>query len=77
VVAVDAGPLKELCQDGRNGILCELDNDEKIADALLKIISDPAMQKRFGEESVKIASEHDLDKTIRRYEQIYKSVIKK
>jgi len=77
MVAVDAGPLKELCQDGRNGILCEADNDKQIADALLRIISDPDLQKRLGQESVKIAATHDLKKTIARYEQIYESVIKK
>jgi glycosyltransferase involved in cell wall biosynthesis len=77
MVAVDAGPLKELCQNGRNGILCEVDNDKQIADALSKIISDPDLRKRFGHESVKIAATHDLKKTIERYEEIYESVIAK
>lgn len=77
VVAVDAGPLKELCQDGRNGYLCEVDNDKEIASALFKIISNPKLEKAMGEESVKIAATHDLQKTLDRYEDIYKKVIKK
>ncbi len=77
VVAVDAGPLKELCQDGRNGILCETDNVKEIADAILKILNDPAMAKKMGEESIKIAATHDVQKTLERYEQIYMQVIKK
>jgi glycosyltransferase involved in cell wall biosynthesis len=77
MVAIDAGPLKELCQNGINGILCQPDNDKEIADALFKIISDPATQERFGAESVRIAATHDLKKTIERYEQIYQSVLRK
>ena len=75
VVAVDAGPLKELCQDGRNGILCETDNDKEIADAIIRIISDPALAESMGKESIKIAATHDVQKTLERYEQIYKQVI--
>jgi glycosyltransferase involved in cell wall biosynthesis len=75
VVAVDAGPLKELCQDGRNGFLCETDNDKEIADAILKIISDPTLAESMGKESIKIAATHDLQKTLTRYEQIYQKVI--
>jgi len=77
VVAVDAGPLKELCQNGRNGILCETDNDKEIAEAILRILGDPVMAKKMGEESIKIASTHDVQKTLDRYEQIYTQVINK
>lgn len=75
IVSVDAGPLKELCQDGRNGILCETDNDKEIADAIVRIISDPVLAESMGKESVKIAATHDLQKTLERYEQIYTKVI--
>lgn len=75
IVSVDAGPLKELCQDGRNGILCETDNDKGIADAILKIISDPTLAESMGKESIKIAATHDVQKTLERYEQIYQQVI--
>lgn len=77
VVAVDAGPLKELCQDGRNGILCETDNVKQIADAVVKILSEPGMAEKMGLESIKIAAEHDLEKTLVRYEQIYAQVVNK
>lgn len=75
IVSVDAGPLKELCQDGRNGILCETDNDKEIADAIIRIISDPVLAESMSKESVKIAATHDVQKTLERYEQIYKQVI--
>ncbi|NTW62040.1 glycosyltransferase family 4 protein [Candidatus Saccharibacteria bacterium] len=77
VVAVDAGPLKELCQNGRNGFLCDVDNDDQIADGLAKIISDKKLHDTMSKESVAIAATHDLTKTLKKFESIYKSVIKK
>lgn len=76
VVAVDAGALKELCQHERNGFLCEQDNDEEIADALLTIIDDKDLQKEFSEESLTIARTHDLRTTLERFEAIYSDLIK-
>ncbi len=75
VVAVDAGPLKELCQDKRNGYLCEQDNDKEIAVALTKIISDPVLRKSMSKESLAIAGTHDLQKTLKRFEEIYTNLI--
>jgi glycosyltransferase involved in cell wall biosynthesis len=75
IVAVDAGPLKELCQNKRNGILCTTDNDKEIAEAILQIISDPVLCAAMGKESVKIAKTHDLQKTLDRFEQIYTQVL--
>ncbi|HZJ34942.1 MAG TPA: glycosyltransferase [Candidatus Angelobacter sp.] len=76
VVAVDAGPLKELCQNKRNGYLCEQDNDKEIAKALLKIISDPDLRESMSKESIAIAATHDLQKTLKRFEKIYTDLIK-
>jgi len=75
VVAIDAGPLKELCQDGRNGFLCKPDDDAEIAEALLKIISDPTLHDKMSRESIAIAATHDLNKTLERFEQIYTSLV--
>ena len=75
VVAVNAGALKELCQDERNGFLCRQDDAQQISESLLKIITDPALRKRFGKESIAIAKTHDLNATLDRFEEIYRSII--
>ncbi|MEI6850799.1 MAG: glycosyltransferase [Candidatus Saccharibacteria bacterium] len=75
VVAVDAGPLKELCQNNINGFLCEQDNDKEIAAAIIKIITNPDLRKKMGKESVMIADTHDLQKTLDRFESIYTSLV--
>lgn len=76
VVAVDAGALKELCQDNRNGFLCEQDNDEQIAESLLTILQDDGLRSRFAAESLAIARTHDLQTTLHRFEEIYSDLIK-
>lgn len=75
VVAVDAGALKELCQDQRNGYLCEQDDDVVIADGLLAIISDPSLREKMSKESLTIATTHDLQTTLARFEEIYSGLV--
>jgi len=76
VVAVDAGALKELCQDERNGYLCEKDNIEQFAHGLSTIIGDKKERARMRKESLSIAHTHDLNTTLDRFEAIYKDLTK-
>ncbi len=75
VVAIDAGALKELCQHERNGFLCEQDNDEEIAEAILTILDDPKTQAEFSRESLAIAKTHDLQTTLKKFEKVYKDLV--
>ena len=76
VVAVNAAALSELCHDGKNGFLFELDDDEGMAEGIAKIIGDKKLQKSFGEESLRIARTHDLSYTLTAFIKLYKKVIK-
>lgn len=76
IVAVNAGAVPELCQDGRNGYLCEKDNVQQIAERLQKIIEDDTLQKRFSKESLAITKTHDLQHTLKTFEKIYKDVMR-
>ena len=75
VVAVDAGALKELCQHERNGYLTEQDDDETIADGLVAILSDDALRQEMSRESLAIATTHDLQTTLKRFEEIYSGLV--
>lgn len=76
VVAVDAGALKELCQDNRNGFLCEQDDYRAISQALTKIIIDKDLHTKMSKESLAIAKTHDLNTTLDRFEAIYTDLTK-
>lgn len=75
VVAVDAGALSELCQDKRNGFLCERDNFEQMADGIVAILKDKELHKTYSKNSLEIAKTHDLRTTLKRFETIYLDLI--
>lgn len=75
LVAVDAGAVKEICRNNENGFLCKPDDITKIASSLVKILSDKKLQKKMSEASLKIAKSHDLNRTLERFEEIYREVI--
>lgn len=75
LVAVDAGAVRELCQDKRNGILCQPGDTEEIADAMTKLLSDAKLRKKYGEQSLEVSKMHDLSRTLSRFEEIYAEAI--
>lgn len=75
IVAVDAGALRELCQDGRNGYLCAQDDAEQIAERLKLVLSDELRRKEMVAESLAIAATHDIEHTLDQFEEIYKNVL--
>lgn len=75
VVAVDAGALPELCHDGENGFLFPLDDYEKMAEGIEKIITNPELRERFSRESLAIAQTHNIDYTLDKFLDLYDEVI--
>lgn len=77
VIGVDVGAVKEICQDGVNGFLCETDNVDQIAESISKILDDKKLAKEFSKNGLEIIKKHDLNFTISRFEEIYNFVIEK
>ena len=75
LVAVDAGAVSELCQDKRNGILCEPKDVSGIANAIVTILSDKKLKGEYGKNSLEVAAKHDLNTTLSRFEEIYQTAI--
>ena len=76
IIAVDAGPLYELCHNGKNGYLVKVDRPEDMARKLVKVLGDSKAIEKMHTESLKIAQVHDINKTISAYEQVYHDAIK-
>ena len=75
LVAVDAGAIKEICKNNQNGYLCQPEDIDGIANSLIKILNDPEKQQKMSKESLRIAKNHDLNHTLRRFEEIYYDII--
>lgn len=76
LVAVDAGAVRELCQNKKNGRLCKPRDTEQMAKALIDILKDGDLQQKYSEQSLEIAKKHDLNHTLRRFVEIYEEAIK-
>ena len=77
VIGVDVGAVKEICQDGVNGFLCETDNVDQIAESINKILSNKKLADEFSKNGLEIIKQHDLNFTITKFEEIYKKVVDK
>ncbi len=77
LVAVDKGAVAEVCKDGENGYLCQPKNVKEISAAIVKILSNRELQEKFSKASVKIASEHDFEKTLDKFINIYTHLVEK
>lgn len=75
VTAVNVGALYELCQDGKNGYLFDLDDSHQLAEKLAKILDDEKLYKLMSKESLAIARKHDLSNTIKEFVELYKHVM--
>ena len=76
LIAVDKGAVGELCQNKRNGELCQPGDIDGIAKAMVKILSDKDLQKKYSEGSIEVSKLHDLNRTLSRFEEIYHEAIK-
>ncbi len=76
LVAVDAGAVKELCQHKQNGLLVERGDIDAMTDAFVRILRDEELRKKFSAKSIEIAQKHDLNRTLMRFEEIYREAIK-
>lgn len=90
LVAVNQGAVAEICRDGQNGFLIDISprkNESKkqgrereisaISDALERLLTDDKLREKYGEKSLEIAREHDFERTLERFENIYRKVAKK
>jgi glycosyltransferase involved in cell wall biosynthesis len=76
IVAVDAGALRELCQNERNGYLVKQDDVDAMGESIVKILADPKKRTAMSKESLAIAQTHDLETTLNLFEEIYADLIK-
>lgn len=75
VVAAEVMALPELVHHGKNGYLFNQGDSQTLASHIIKIIQNPSLKKKMAENSLKIISQHKLDKTIKSYENIYRKLI--
>jgi glycosyltransferase involved in cell wall biosynthesis len=74
VIAVNAMALPELVHDGENGYLFSDGDSQMLAQKAIAILSDQGMRAEMSRRSLGIIQDHDISKTIEKYESIYSEI---
>jgi glycosyltransferase involved in cell wall biosynthesis len=74
VAAANACALPELVEDGRSGLLFRPGDPDDAARCLGRLGRDPGLRAEMGRRARARAEEHDLARTLRRFEQLYASL---
>jgi 1,2-diacylglycerol 3-alpha-glucosyltransferase len=77
ILAVNAMALPELCHDGENGYLFEMENENALSEKVAILATDLVLRKTMSGKSLEIIQKHDIRKTIPQFEELYKKMIKK
>jgi phosphatidylinositol alpha 1,6-mannosyltransferase len=75
VIAADAMALPHLVHPGRNGWLYSPGDVGELTGHLATLLGDPALRRRMGAASRELVSEHDIEATLDRFEEIYRDLI--
>ena len=76
IVATNVGGIPQLVRDGENGFLHNPGDCVEMANSIVRLLKDPNLLKKMGEESYRIAlSEYSKDNHINKLMQIYRKVI--
>jgi 1,2-diacylglycerol 3-alpha-glucosyltransferase len=75
VVAVNAMALPELVHNGENGYLFSDGDSEMLAQRVIAILANQSLRARMSEKSLEIIKDHDINKTIEKYESIYSEIV--
>lgn len=71
VVAADSMAIPELVQDGLNGYLFEKGNAKDAGDKILGLINNKKIRMEMGLKSKLLIKQHDFEKTLDKFEEMY------
>ncbi len=77
VVGTTAGGLPEVVQDGRNGFLRPVGDVEGMAEATLRLVTDPDLWKKFSQSARERAiTQYPTEAVVGRYRALYENVLR-
>ncbi|MBN1272506.1 MAG: glycosyltransferase family 4 protein [Candidatus Aminicenantes bacterium] len=76
VIISDIPVLKEFIKNGRNGLVVQNNDPQKIAACIVRLAKNPTLKEKLGREALKYAQKNfDVKKNIPLYETVYKQLI--
>lgn len=75
IIATNAGGTKDIVHNKENGFIIEIDDEDGLKSALLKLIQNKDLQAKFSQESRRIAEEWSVSNCVQGYEKLYDSLV--
>jgi glycosyltransferase involved in cell wall biosynthesis len=76
VVATKAGSHPERIINNKTGILTSV-SPQSLAEGIIKILENPKLAKRFGQNGAKLAKKFTWEESVRKHLEIYEMLVKK
>ena len=74
VVATNVGGIPDLISDGLDGILVPADDEQKMADAVLRLLDDPELAERLSRNGRVLAERSSWESVRKQWEEIFAEV---
>jgi 1,2-diacylglycerol 3-alpha-glucosyltransferase len=74
VIGVNAMALPELIHHEENGYLFPIGDVKKLSECIQKLFSSPQQMELMGKKSLEIISNHDVEKTMSKFESLYNGI---
>lgn len=75
VVVTPVGGVPRIVLEGQNGFLIDVDQPEQLADAILRLQSDPALKETMGRTGQQMAVGHTPPQMAEAYLKVYRSIL--
>jgi glycosyltransferase involved in cell wall biosynthesis len=78
VVATNGGGVPEIVRDGETGYLVPMGDADAMAQAMTRLLENPALAARMGEQGrLRVRDHFTIQATARRVEKLYEDVLKR
>jgi len=77
IVATDAGGVRDAVLDGKTGLIAGNEDIAGISERITRLLDDPMLAERLGEEGKNYASEHSWNLIAKKYIETYESLLEK
>ncbi len=75
VVGSRGSAVEDAMRDGQNGFLVEPTDHQAVAQAIIKILSDDNLKKRFADESLRFAEFMSWKRSAEQYVELYEKYL--
>lgn len=75
VVATDVGGVRDVVVDGETGLVVDTDDEKGFAEALVRLVSDPALAARLGQAAPRVATRFGIERLTDDLERVYQGLM--